>query len=248
METANQKPMYDLTATELSFAVLYTKGSQEFPLIIRMRVIPEKDLLAYDYSTLRTFSTTKDGGVISGPPASESEVDLFDRFAAAATNPAGKSIPLELIAPVVKRAVIQNCYAAVTPGVKRADDDFDPAALVLNRIVINQTANQQDYELVHAMGEPSAADDLEFRRATSKVKAMPGTKRASFVSIEQFEVYPRMYRRLAQSVEGYGIAGGRLDCSSSDKAAWIDQIPYYHMKAVVRQLFGIVTSEQEGEE
>jgi len=252
--------MYDLSWKELEYSVLYRKGGREFPFRVVLTPIPIDELIRYEQALVRPYVVQRDGSTTADLTETKSErieESMFEKFfvglhGSLASN--GGYLDLnreELLAKipaVVKSAVIRNCIGGVEPKIVREEiSSFDD--LLDNRVTITTEVNGQVHELTHFLREPSAGDELEYRRAVGgKVRTLPGRRQTELVIVERFAIYPELYTRLVEKVEGYLLGDTDVPLTASNKKDWEKLIPYPHMKVVVRQLFGLAeVGAEEGE-
>lgn len=250
-EIAQNSPsahLYDLLAEEISFSVLFRKAGRELPLNIILSPIPEDELIRYERAVQRPYAVNRDGSTETDvSDRRDVESELFDahflRMGGGFSNNGDRDAALTKIPSLVKQAVIRNAIGGVDPvTVRETVSSFDD--LLDNRVAITTEANNRTYKLTHVMKEPTAEDELEYRRATGgKLRTLPGRRKTEVMVVEDFTVYPRLYERLVESVEGYSMNGSPVD--PSDKKIIAKHMPYIHKKVVVRQLFGQVDVGQD---
>lgn len=242
--------MYDLAWQQISYDVNYIKAGKTFPLRVTLRVIPSTELIKYDKSLVRPHRQEQDGGTTMNLSPSEKEIELFDEYFVEISKSTPGQSREELLAKIpqaVKRSTIRQGVGGVSTEEenKIADSTLDEIlAMEVSGIKITANANGRLYQLTHVMAEPEADDELAYRRATvGALKSLPGRRRQEFIVVEDFSIYERLYDKLVRSVEGYTVG---------EHAALVPQnvnlIPYYHKKAVVRELFGSAEIRQTEED
>jgi len=243
--------VYDLGWDKVSYDVNYIKGGKTFPLKITLNVIPSSELQKYDKSLARPYRQEQDGGTTMNLSPSEKEIELFDKYFVeiSKSDPAlSREALLAKIPQAVKRSTIRDGVGGVSPEEKQTVTDAtldDILSTEVGGIKITATANGLLFSLTHVMAEPEAEDELAYRRATvGALKSLPGRRRQEFLIVEDFSIYEKLYDKLVQSVEGYAVKGDPVLPVESVRQL----VPYYHKKAVVRELFGSAEIRQEQED
>lgn len=240
--------MYDLAWKEIQYDVNYIKGGKTHPLKVTLRVIPPSDLIQYDKSLARPYRQEQDGGTTMNLSPSAKELELFDQYFVSITkaNPEdSREKLLEKIPQAVKRATIRDGVGGVWPEEKEEAKEvsLDEILEVDTGIKILAAANGVVHAITHSLADPEAEDELAYRRATvGALKSLPGRRRQEFIVVEDFGIYTKLYDKLIQSADGYCIdhENGPIPAEKLKEL-----VPYYHKKAVIRELFGTAEVRQE---
>ena len=256
--------MYDLTWRQISHEVSYNKSGKSFKMKVTLAIIPDDKLMRYDRALQRPLQQEPDGGTTVDLAPGALEENLFDEFFVSVEvnkqTPTGtreeilKKIPAE-----VKRAVIREGTGGVFPVEERqASGGLDDLTSLGNTLKIQARANGIEHETTHHMKEPSAEDELTYRKATAgSLKTLPGRRKPQFMVVEDFTVYGKLYDRLIESVEGYCEGATPFELNSAppvqegqkpEPLPRVHKIPYTHKKTVVKQLFGAASIREEEQE
>lgn len=256
--------MYDLSWKQISHEVGYRKGGKLFKMKVTLNIIPDERLIKYDRALQRPLQQEPDGGTTVDMAPAALEETLFDEFfvsievndklATDSKEEVLKKIPVE-----VKRAAIREGVGGVFP----VEDEpgvgsLDELSSLGNTIKILIRANGVEHETIHWMKEPSAEDELFYRKATAgSLKTLPGRKKTQFMVVEDFSVYGKLYDKLIEKVTGYAEGDVVFDLNSAPPVSAdmkpealprVGKIPYIHKKTIVKQLFGAATIRGEEQE
>jgi hypothetical protein len=237
---------YELTADSLTFHLTYNKAGKKFPLEVVAGPISDEDMLKYDkVASSAPYKATAGGSMVAAaePATDELESRLFEKYVKTVNGKPLAEVSSKIPQPV-KTALIQKGYGDVWIDTVSAEKEYSLEDLSDNVVEIKTVVNGDLVILKHTMKEPTAEQELEFKRA-SKVKTMGGRRGTQFSLLMDCTIYKRLYDRLVIAAEGYSLKEQPVKDNLTQDI--LDRIPYVHKKVVIRALFGTATDDSEEE-
>lgn len=231
--------MYPLDAETVSFTFNFTKAGKKFPFEIVSRIPSDADMMKYDrLASAGTYKVEQGGALVASSEnaASNFEAELFEKYVVS-VNGKPLSEVINKVPPSIKQAVFARGFGDAFVD-NDPDREYTLDELSDNRIELKTPVNGSLVSVYHTMDEPSAEDELKYKRS-SKLKTLGGRRGMQYSMSTDCNIFPSMYDRLVKQVEGYTLGGKPVSLSDDVKKL----IPYTHKKAVVRNLFGAATED-----